>query len=108
MAGLFTLLGVDVGVLAALPTLDVDGLDVVGVSGLAGLDLAGLEVALICCAFDLEAFSFFAERCGLGLEAFAGAAKLDVVLLLPSTLRDGCVSSVVCAGVSTLGTPSAF
>ena len=65
MAGLFNLLGVDGGVLAILPTVDVAGVGVVGVSDLVGLDLSGLEAALIYCAFDLEALSFFAEL-GLG------------------------------------------
>lgn len=102
MAGLFNLLGVDRGVLATLPTVDVAGVGAVGVSDLVGLDLSGLQAALIYRAFDLEALSFFAERCGLGLETFAGAADLDVVVLLPSTLGDGCVSSAACVGVSTL------
>ena len=107
MAGLFTLLRVDVSVLTASPTLDVACLGAVGVLSLAGLDSARLEEALICRAFHLEAFSFFAKRCGLGLDAFAGAANLDFVLLLLSTFGDDCVSSV-CAGVSTLRTPIAF
>ena len=108
MAGLFNLLGVDGGVFARVPTVDVAGLGAISVSDLVGLDLCGLEFALICRAFDLEACSFLAERCGLGLEAFAGAADLDVVVLLSSTLGDGCVSSAACVGVFTLKTPSVF
>ena len=50
IAGLCKLLGVDGGVLATFPDVDV-----------AGVDLGGLEAVLICCAFDLEALSFFAE-----------------------------------------------
>ena len=105
MAGLFNLLGVDGGVLATLPTVDVAGVGVVVLSYLVGLDLSGLSIYR---TFDLEALSFFAKRCGLGLETFAGAADLDVVVLLLSTLGDGCVFSAACVGVSTLGTPSVF
>ena len=108
LVGLFNVLGVDGSVLARSPTVDVAGLGAVGVSDLVGLDLSGHESALICRSFDLEAFSFFAKRCDLGLEAFAGAADLDVVVLLSSNLGDGCNSSAACVGVSTLGTPSVF
>ena len=108
IARLFSLPGVDGGVLATLPTVDVAGLGAGGVSDLVGLDISGHESALICRAFDLEAFSFFAERCGLGLGAFAGAADLEVVALLLSTLGDSCVSLVACNGVCTLGTQSIF
>ena len=108
MAGLFNLPVVDGGVLATLPTVDVAGLGAVGVSDLVGLDLSGHESALICRAFDLEAFSFFAKRCGLGLGVFAGAADLDVAALMSSTFGDGCVSSVASVGVFTLGTPNFF
>ena len=82
MTGLFNLPVVDRGVLAILRTVDVAGLGAVGVSDLVGVDLSGHESTLICRAFDLGAFSFFAKRCGLGLGAFAGAAGLDVVALL--------------------------
>ena len=108
MARLFNLHVVDGDVLATLPTVDVAGLGAVGVSDLVGLDLSGHESAFICRAFDLEDCFFFAKRCGLGLEVFAGAADLDVVVLLLSTLGDGCVSSAAFIGVSTLGTPSVF
>ena len=101
MAGLFNLPVVDGGVLATLPTVDVAGLGAVGVSDLVGLDLSVHKSALICRAFDLEAFSFFAKRCGLGLETFVGAADLDVVVLLSCALGDGCVSSAAWVGVST-------
>ena len=93
IAGPFTLLGTDGGVLAALR------------DAVAGLGVGGLEAVLIRCAFDLEALSFFAERRGVGLGTCTGAVNLGVAGLLSFTLGDGGVSSAACVGVSTLGTP---
>ena len=70
MAGLVTLLGVDLGVLDALPALD-----------LVDLDADGLDSDLICLAFNLEVLVFFAEMFGLGLDVFAKDHNLDFVFL---------------------------
>ena len=88
MAGLLALGNVGLGVLIAPPALN-----------LVGLDEHGLDSDLIWLVFDFEALAFFAERLGLGLEVFTKEPNLDFsffALLLPSTLGDGCVSSVSC------------